>query len=89
MELKELVACSCYPLFVQLDYFGSGLPCFLCCCFCLDLASQKLIFLDFGYPVSVKLTWGVDLNELFHFVSVWLLIEEFLQGALVLHWDER
>jgi hypothetical protein len=78
MELKELVAYSYYPLFVQLDYFGLGLPCFLCCYFRLDLASQKLIFVDFGYPASVKLTWRVDLNEPFHFVSVWLLIGEFL-----------
>jgi hypothetical protein len=78
MELKELVVYSCYPLFVQLDYFGSNLPCFLCCRFHLDLAYRKQISIDFGYPAFMNLTWRVVLNEPFRLVSMWLLIREFL-----------
>jgi hypothetical protein len=76
-------------LVAQLDYFGAGLPCFLYCYFHLDPTCQKWIFADFGCFVSVKLSWQVVSNESFHLASARLLTIGFLEGALVLRWDEK
>jgi hypothetical protein len=77
MELKDwgsalVIPCSFNSITLVLVFL---LPLLL---LLLDLAYQKQISVDFGYPTSVNLTWRVVLNEPFHLVSVWLLIREFL-----------
>jgi hypothetical protein len=83
------VAYSCCPLVAQFDYFGASLPYFLYCCFHLDPICQKRTFDDFGCLVSMRPSWRVVLNEFFHPASARLLTVGFLEGALILHWDEK